>query len=95
LFEIGKALASHGHHRFAGGGESNAAAGPFEQRETERLLEKSDLLAQRRLGDMEALRGSAEMELFRHGQEVAEEAQVYFFIHTEQISIGANRILDS
>jgi hypothetical protein len=53
------------------------------------------LLAQRRLGDMQALRGAAEVKLFRHRQEVAEQAEIYFFIHTRDVSIEANRILDS
>jgi hypothetical protein len=44
---------------------------------------------------MQTLRGAAEMELFRHRQEVAEQAQIYFFIHTRNVSITANRILDS
>jgi hypothetical protein len=44
LFQIGKALARHGHHCFPGGGERDAAARSFEQGKTKRLFEKPNLL---------------------------------------------------
>jgi hypothetical protein len=44
---------------------------------------------------VQPLRSAAEVKLFRHGQEVAEQPQVYLFIHTNSVSIETNRILDS
>jgi hypothetical protein len=59
-----------------GGGELDVAAGADEQVGAERALELVDLVAQRRLGDVQARGGPAEMELLRDGQEVAEQARL-------------------
>jgi len=48
------------------------AAGAHEQVCAERLLELVDLVAQRRLGDVEARGCSTEVVLVRDGQEVAQ-----------------------
>jgi predicted ester cyclase len=58
------------------GGELDVAAGADEQIGAERALELVDLVAQRRLGDVEARGGAAEVELLRNGQEVAEQARL-------------------
>ena len=50
--------------------ELDPAAGSFQQRHAELLLQPSDLMAQRRLGDMQALRGATEVKLFGDGDEV-------------------------
>jgi hypothetical protein len=47
-------------------------AGAQEQRRAERLLELADLVAERRLGDVQARGGAAEVKFLRDGQEVAE-----------------------
>ena len=52
------------------------AAVAFEQVGPERALELVDLVTQRRLGDVQARGGPAEMELVRDGQEVTEEARL-------------------
>jgi len=62
--------------RATGGGELDVAAGAHEQVGAERALELVNLVAQRRLGDVEARGSPAEMELLRDGQEVAQQARL-------------------
>lgn len=50
--------------------ELDPAAGSFQQRHAELLLQPSDLMAQRRLGDMQALRGAPEVKLLGDDDEV-------------------------
>jgi len=52
------------------------AAVAHEQVGAERLLELVDLVTQRRLGDVEARGGAAEVKLLCDGQEVAEQARL-------------------
>jgi len=52
------------------------AAGADEQVGAEGALELVDLVAQRRLGDVQARGGPTEMELLGDGQEVAEQARL-------------------
>jgi hypothetical protein len=52
------------------------AAVAHEQVGAERALELVDLVAQRRLGDVEARGGAAEMELLRDGEEVAQQTRL-------------------
>jgi len=52
------------------------AAGADEQVGAEGALELVDLVAQRRLGDVQARGGPAEMELLGDGQEVAQQARL-------------------
>jgi predicted ester cyclase len=52
------------------------AAVAREQVGAERLLELVDLVAQRRLGDVQARGGAAEVELLRDGEEVAQQARL-------------------
>ena len=53
--------------RLSGGGELDLAAGADEQFCAEGPLELADLVAQRRLGDVEARGGPAEVELLGDG----------------------------
>jgi len=52
------------------------AAVAREQVGAERLLELVDLVAQRRLGDVEARGGAAEVQILRDGEEVAQQARL-------------------
>jgi hypothetical protein len=52
-----------------------------------------DLVAQRRLGDIEARGGAAEVELLSDGEEVAEQAR--FEIDNERLSIMRGGVLDT
>jgi hypothetical protein len=54
--------------------ELNPPARPLQQREPELVLERPDLLAERRLRDVQPLRGAAEVKLLRDGHEVAKLA---------------------
>ena len=58
--------------RTPGGGEFDATARPDEQVGAQRALELVDLVAQRRLGDVQARGCPAEMQLLRDRQEVAQ-----------------------
>ena len=62
--------------RVPGGGELDLAAGAREQLCAEGALELADLVAQRRLGDIEARGGTAEVELLSDGQEVAKQTRL-------------------
>jgi hypothetical protein len=53
--------------------ELHSAAAPVKQRHPELLFEPADLLAQRRLGDVKAFGGPAEMKLLGDGNEVLHE----------------------
>src|SRR5262245_57162469 len=60
---------------------------PVKQGGVQLPLEATDLLAQRRLRDMEPRSGSPEMELFGHGEEVAQVAQLHMATHIINVSI--------
>jgi predicted ester cyclase len=62
--------------RLPGGGELDLAAGAREQVGAEGALELADLVAQRRLGDVEARGGTAEVELLCDGEEVPDKARL-------------------
>ena len=51
--------------------------GALEQPRADLLFQRLDLLAQGRLGDPQNLGGPAEMQLFSHGDEVAQVAQFH------------------
>jgi hypothetical protein len=59
-----------------GGGEFDLAAGTQEQLCAQGPLELVDLVAQRRLRDVEARGGTAEVELVGDGEEVAKQARL-------------------
>jgi hypothetical protein len=64
------------------------AAGADEQVGAEGALELVDLVAQRRLGDVQARRRPAEMELLCDGQEVAEQARLE--IDSPRLTVARN-----
>jgi hypothetical protein len=72
LVEVGEQPAGLGQERGARGGEPDAAAGAVEQRCADLLLEEGDLLAERRLGHVQALGGAREAQLLRDRHEVSE-----------------------
>lgn len=59
-----------------GRGEFDVPAGPVKQRHPELAFEPADLLAQRRLGDVQSFRGPAEVKLFSDGDEVLNQPQI-------------------
>ena len=61
----------------AGLGEGDAAVGAVEQPHAELGLELADLLADRRLRHVQALRGAAEMQLLRDRDEVPQVSQLH------------------
>jgi len=58
------------------------------------LLKLADLLRERRLREMKAQSGAAEMELLGDSDEVAQVAELDFLIHMQDILIWINKILD-
>src|SRR3954468_18589342 len=63
--------------RGAGRGQLHAVLVAQQQLGADLLLELADLLAQRRLGHVQALGRAAEMQLLRDGDEVAEVAELH------------------
>src|SRR5438034_197194 len=61
----------------SGGGQSDASLGSPQQLYFEVLFERSDLLAERRLGDLQPRRRAAEVELFGHRNEVPTVTEVH------------------
>ena len=55
----------------------DAAIRPMEEADAEILLEPANLLTERRLRDVQALRGAPEVQLFRDGDEVTEVAKLH------------------
>ena len=55
----------------------HAPAGAHEQLGAQFLFQLGDLQTQRRLRDMQALRGACEAQLFRQGDEVTQMAQFH------------------
>jgi hypothetical protein len=55
----------------AGVRELDSTARPMEESEPELALEATNLLTERRLGDMQAPRRSSEVQVFRDGDEIA------------------------
>ena len=62
--------------RATGVGEPHLAGRAVEELDAEVALELADRSAERRLGHVQALRGAAEVQLLRHGDEVAQMAQL-------------------
>ncbi len=60
-----------------GRGQLDLALVAQQQRRADLLLELADLLAQRRLGHVQALRGTAEVQLLGDGDEVAQVAELH------------------
>src|ERR1051325_2359520 len=70
-----------------------AACAP-QERDFDRSFEHADLLTERRLGDVEAAGGPAEIEFFGDGDEGPELADVHAEIIGWPYECGANHILD-
>jgi hypothetical protein len=60
---------------FASGGEAGGAGGAFEEAAVEAGFEDLNVAGERRLGDVEAESGAAEVEFFGDGEKVAEVAE--------------------
>ena len=71
--DLARALEQH----LAGGRELDAARGAVEQRLSELGLEAADLLRERRLGDVQAFGGAAEVPLLGDGDEVAQVPELH------------------
>ncbi len=69
-------LARIGEEALAGMGEADLAGMPLHQAHAERLFQRHDLPAQRRLREMQPRRGAAEMQRFGEGDEGAELAEI-------------------
>src|SRR6185369_11294221 len=61
-------------------GELDAALVAVEEAHAELLLELADLLADRRLGDVQPLRGAAEVPLFGGSDEVPEVSELHHYL---------------
>jgi hypothetical protein len=70
----------------ASGGQLDPSARAQEQRRAERVLELADLVAQRRLRDVQPRGGAAEVEFLGDGQEVAEQARLE--VDRPRLSVG-------
>ena len=70
-------LARAHEERRAGRGQLDLALVAQQQRRADLLLELADLLAQRRLGHVQALRRAAEVQLLGDGDEVAQVAELH------------------
>ena len=55
----------------------DSTARPMEEADAEVTLEATNLLTERRLRDVKTLRGSTEMQFFRHGDEIAEAPKLH------------------
>ena len=70
-------LARAHEERRPGRGQLDLALVAQQQRRADLLLELADLLAQRRLGHVQALRRAAEVQLLGDGDEVAQVAELH------------------
>ena len=75
--QLGQDTSSPRREKLSGLGWSDAAAGALEQRRTQLLLELSNLVRQRRLSDVELLRGSGEMAKADHCLDSPELSQLH------------------
>ena len=75
--ELGQHGAGVAQERLAGGGELDAAAGALEQPDPQLGLEGADLLAERRLGDVQTSRRAPEVQLLGDGDEIAKLAEFH------------------
>ncbi|GAA2130730.1 hypothetical protein GCM10009825_11920 [Arthrobacter humicola] len=68
-------------------GQGDAAAGPDQQGSTQRVFKLPYLDAEGWLGDVKSGSGSPEMQLFRNGDEVLQDAQVkLWLLHRSTLS---------
>jgi hypothetical protein len=66
-----------GQQRVAGIGERHRTPRALEQPHAQLRLQRADLLAQRRLGDVQALGGAREVQLLGDGDEIAQVTQLH------------------
>ena len=76
--DIGQDPPREREQRLAGRSERDVAARPTEQSRAELALERADLLAQRRLRDVDRLGGAREVTRVGHGREVLELPELHF-----------------
>jgi hypothetical protein len=81
-----------GEQRAAGGGQLDPSARAQEQWRAELVLELADLVAQRRLRDVQARGRAAEVELLGDGEEVAQQARLE--VDRRRLSVGDDWVLD-
>lgn len=77
LIEVPERLAHRPEQRDAGIGETHRSRGADEQRLTKLLLEPTNLLAERRLSYMQALRGASEVEILGDGHKCPQIAKFH------------------
>ena len=65
--------------QLAGLGQRHAPGGPFDQADPDFFLQATDLLRQRRLGNVLARGGSREVEFLGEGDEIAQLAEIHAF----------------
>ena len=75
--DLGEDPARAGHQRAPGLGDRDAPRGPFDQRQSDLLLEPADLLGQRGLGDVLARGGAGEVLLVGQRDQVPELAKFH------------------
>ena len=75
------------YKNFTGSSQCDRAGGAMKECDGEDFFQPLDLLRQRRLRQVQAFRGAAEVQLFRNGNEVAQVPQLNVFIHSPSISI--------
>jgi hypothetical protein len=94
LLDVAESAAGALEEDLAGAGEADGAGGASEEGVAEDILELADLLGEGWLGEVEALGGATEVELFGDGYEVAQVAEFDVAIHIQDIIIRTNKILD-
>ena len=94
--ELAEQLTGVAQERLAGRGQLDPSARAGQQRAAELLLELAYLLAQRRLGDVQAGGGAAEMQLLCDRDEIAQLAKFHLDLcDSEYKSVLPDSILDT
>ncbi|MCY1404835.1 hypothetical protein D9M71_200570 [compost metagenome] len=95
LVHLGQHLAGLIEEAPASFGQLDPTVGAFQQARTDFLFQRLDLLAQWGLGNTQLLGGAAEMQLFGHGDEVAQVSQFHGRpIDIYNVSNVSNNILE-
>ena len=89
--ELGEHRAGVAQEGRAGRRQLDSPARAGEQRAAQLLLQRADLLAERRLGDVQARGGAAEVQLLGDGDEVTQLAE----FHERSFDGGDSRISDT
>jgi hypothetical protein len=85
LADKGERPVGSSEERVPGGGEPDMARVSLEQRDPELLFEALDLLGERRLADVQAPRGTAEVKLLRKRDERRKKPKVDALMHGRSI----------